>query len=51
VSEGSSNEHIANVRSGRLDGAFIVDAGEITDCEVLQLLTEQLYVALPTNIL
>jgi DNA-binding transcriptional LysR family regulator len=47
VFEGSPTEHVANVRSGRLDVAFIVDGTDIPECEALQLWSERLYVAIP----
>jgi DNA-binding transcriptional LysR family regulator len=49
VFEGSPSDNVANVRSGQLDVAFIVDGAEITDCDTLQLWTERLYVALPSK--
>src|ERR1700730_6963552 len=49
VFESSPTEHLAQVRSGRLDVAFIIDPTDISDCEALQLWNERLYVAVPSS--
>src|ERR1700730_15337419 len=49
VFESSPTEHLAQVRSGRLDVAFIIDPTDISDCEALQLWNERLYVVLPSS--
>src|SRR5260370_40793313 len=47
VLEGASREQIALVRERRLDVAFVLGAPDLPNCEVAQLWTEQIFVALP----
>src|SRR5499427_3785415 len=45
--EGASREQIALVRESRLDVAFILGVPSLPNCEVTQLWSEQIFVALP----
>ena len=47
ILEGASIEQIALVRERRLDIAFILGNSGLPNCDVAQLWTEQIYVALP----
>jgi DNA-binding transcriptional LysR family regulator len=47
ILEGASREQIALVRESRLDVAFVLGAPDLPNCEVAQLWTEQIFVALP----
>src|SRR5262249_40634149 len=47
VREGSSGEHIACVREGEIDVAFVVGTTDVPDCEVTLLWTERLFIAFP----
>lgn len=47
ILEGASREQIALVRESRLDVAFVLGALDLPNCEVAQLWTEQIFVALP----
>ena len=47
ILEGASREQIALVRESRLDVAFVLGAPELPNCDVAQLWTEQIFVALP----
>jgi len=47
ILEGASREQIALVREGRLDVAFVLGAPDLPNCDVAQLWTEQIFVALP----
>jgi DNA-binding transcriptional LysR family regulator len=47
ILEGASREQIALVRESRLDVAFVLGAHDLPNCEVAQLWTEQIFVALP----
>jgi DNA-binding transcriptional LysR family regulator len=47
VVEGASREQIALVRESRLDVAFILGVPSLPNCEVTQLWSEQIFVALP----
>jgi DNA-binding transcriptional LysR family regulator len=47
VREGSSGEHIACVREGQIDVAFVVGTPDVPDCGVAPLWTERLFIALP----
>ncbi len=45
--EGASREQIALVRESRLDVAFVLGVPSLPNCEVAQLWSEQIFVALP----
>jgi len=47
ILEGASREQIALVRESRLDVAFVLGAPDLPNCDVGQLWTEQIFVALP----
>jgi len=47
ILEGASREQIVLVRESRLDVAFVLGAPDLPNCEVAQLWTEQIFVALP----
>ena len=47
VLEAASREQVAFIRETRLDVAFVLGVPELSDCEVMQLWTEQIFVALP----
>ena len=47
ILEGASREQIALVRESRLDVAFVLGAPDLPNCEVTQLWTEHIFVALP----
>jgi DNA-binding transcriptional LysR family regulator len=47
ISELASREHVALIRKGRLDVAFVMGAPVVPNCETAQLWTEQLFVVLP----
>jgi len=47
VLEGASREQIALVRESRLDVAFVLGVPSLPNCEVTQLWSEQIFVALP----
>ena len=47
ILEAASREQIALVRESRLDVAFVLGAPDLPNCEVAQLWTEQIFVALP----
>jgi DNA-binding transcriptional LysR family regulator len=47
ILEGASREQIALLRESRLDVAFVLGAPDLPNCEVAQLWTEQIFVALP----
>jgi len=47
--EGAPSEHIASVRTYRLDIAFVTGKSELADCEVAQLWTERVFVAMPSD--
>src|SRR5260370_28302982 len=47
VLEGASREQIALVRERRLDVGLVLGAPDLPNCEVAQLWTEQIFVALP----
>ena len=47
ISEIASREHLALIRKGRLDVAFVMGTPAVPNCEVLQLWTEQIFVILP----
>ena len=47
VLEGASIEQIALVRKNRLDVAFVLGTPDVPDCEIAQLWTEHMFVALP----
>src|SRR5229473_3278010 len=47
ILEGASREQIALVRESRLDVAFVLGAPDLPSCDVIQLWTEQIFVALP----
>ncbi len=47
ILEGASREQIALVRESRLDVAFVLGAPDLPNCEVAQLWTEEIFVALP----
>src|SRR5260370_1458682 len=47
ILEGASREQIALVREGGLDVACVLGAPDLPNCEVAQLWTEQIFVALP----
>ncbi len=47
ISEISSREHIALIRKGRLDVAFVIGRTAVANCEIAQFWTERLFVVLP----
>jgi DNA-binding transcriptional LysR family regulator len=47
VLEGASRDQVALVRERRLDVAFVLGVPELPSCDVIQLWTEQIFVALP----
>jgi len=47
ILEGASPEQVALVRKSQLDVAFILGAPDLPDCDVTQLWTEHIFVALP----
>ena len=47
VLEGASIEQIALVRKNRLDVAFVLGTPDVPDCDISQLWTEHMFVALP----
>jgi DNA-binding transcriptional LysR family regulator len=47
VLEGASVEQIALVRKSRLDVAFVLGTPDVPNCDVAQLWTEHMFVALP----
>jgi DNA-binding transcriptional LysR family regulator len=47
IVEGASREQVALVREGRLDVAFVLGALDLPNCNVTQLWTERIFVALP----
>jgi DNA-binding transcriptional LysR family regulator len=47
VLEGASRDQIALVRENRLDVAFVLGIPSLPNCDVAQLWSEQVYVALP----
>jgi DNA-binding transcriptional LysR family regulator len=47
ISEIASRDHLALIRKGRLDVAFVMGTPAVPNCEVLQLWTEQIFVILP----
>ena len=47
ISEIASREHLALIRKGRLDVAFVMGTPAVPNCEVLQLWSEQIFVILP----
>jgi DNA-binding transcriptional LysR family regulator len=47
ISELASREHVALIRKGRLDVAFVMGAPVVPNCETAQFWTEQLFVVLP----
>ena len=47
ILEGASLEQLALVRKSRLDVAFILGTPDVPNCDVAQLWTEQMFVALP----
>jgi len=47
ILEAASREQVALVRESRLDVAFVLGVPELLDCEVAQLWTEEIFVALP----
>jgi DNA-binding transcriptional LysR family regulator len=47
ILEGASREQVALVRESRLDVAFVLGAPDLPNCEVTQLWTEHIFVALP----
>jgi DNA-binding transcriptional LysR family regulator len=47
--DGVPLDHVAAVRQYRLDVAFVSGELALTDCDVVQLWTEQVYVVLPTH--
>ncbi len=47
--DGVPLDHITAVRQHRLDVAFITGVSELTDCNVVQLWTERLFVVLPAH--
>lgn len=47
ISEIESREYIALIRKRRLDVAFVIGAAVVSNCEVLQLWTERIFVILP----
>ena len=47
ILEGASREQIVLVRESRLDVAFVLGAPDLPNCEVAQLWTEEIFVALP----
>lgn len=49
VHDGGRREHLAAVRTHRLDIAFITGAGPIEKCETAELWRERVYVAMPSD--
>lgn len=47
--DGLPLDHIAAVRQHRLDVAFVTGESALTDCDVVQLWTERVFVVLPTH--
>lgn len=47
ISEGSASEHIARIRSGQLDVAFVRGVPTLSSCEVEALWKERIFLALP----
>jgi DNA-binding transcriptional LysR family regulator len=47
--DGAPSDHIAAVRQHRLDVAFVTGNPALTDCDVVQLWTERLFVVLPSH--
>jgi len=47
--DGVPLDHIAAVRQHRLDVAFVTGESALTDCNVIQLWTERVFVVLPTR--
>src|SRR6266849_7808524 len=47
ILEGASREQVALVRKSRLDVAFVLGVPDLPNCEVTQLWTEHMFVALP----
>jgi len=47
ISEGAASEHIARIRKGQLDVAFVRGAPTLSSCEVEALWTERMFLALP----
>jgi DNA-binding transcriptional LysR family regulator len=47
ISEGGLREHIALIRKGRVDVAFVMGTPVVPNCEIAQFWTERLFVGLP----
>jgi DNA-binding transcriptional LysR family regulator len=47
--DGAPSDHFAAIRQHRLDVAFVTGDPALTDCDVTQLWTERLFVALPSH--
>lgn len=47
ISEGAAGEHIAHIRKGQLDVAFVRGSPVLSGCEVEALWTERMFLALP----
>jgi DNA-binding transcriptional LysR family regulator len=47
ILEGASVEQLALVRKSRLDVAFVLGTPDVPNCDLVQLWTEQIFVALP----
>jgi DNA-binding transcriptional LysR family regulator len=49
ISEGGLREHVALIAKGRMDVAFAMGTTAVPNCEIAQLWTERLFVALPNG--
>ena len=47
ISEGAASEHIARIRKGQLDVAFVRGVPTLSSCEVEALWTERMFLAIP----
>lgn len=47
IRDGGRREHIAAIRAGKLDVAFVTGAGTVPDCETAELWQERVHVAMP----